>query len=190
MQRRLQECWRSAQRWRTLISAAINISESLAAVLAQCAALAHLDLGLNSIGPDGAEQGQRALQDSWGCVQRWLTLISATIRPKHTGQSAWQECWRNDPALAHLNLGGNECYNGIGAGGAESLARVLVQCEALACLNIEGDDIGAAGAVSLAGVLALCPAHAHLNLSDNGIEAVGGGRLRASWRGQSSGLLF
>jgi Ran GTPase-activating protein (RanGAP) involved in mRNA processing and transport len=31
---------------------------------------------------------------------------------------------------------------------------------------------------------------AHLNLSINGIGTVAGGRLRASWRGQASGLVL
>jgi hypothetical protein len=39
-------------------------------------------------------------------------------------------------------------------------------------------------------VLAQCPALAHLDLQCNGIEAVGKGRLRASWRGQASGLVL
>ena len=46
----------------------------------------------------------------------------------------------------------------------------------------------AAGAESLAGVLAQCTALAHLDLRVNGIDA--GGGLRASWRGQASGLLL
>jgi hypothetical protein len=33
-----------------------------------------------------------------------------------------------------------------------------------------------------------CPALAHLDLTGNDIGAVGKGRLRASWRGQASGL--
>jgi hypothetical protein len=39
-------------------------------------------------------------------------------------------------------------------------------------------------------VLGQCPALAYLNLQSNGIEAVGKGRLRASWRGQASGLVL
>jgi hypothetical protein len=40
-------------------------------------------------------------------------------------------------------------------------------------------------------VLAQCTALAHLDLREhNDIGNVGGGRLRASWRGQASGLLL
>jgi hypothetical protein len=39
-------------------------------------------------------------------------------------------------------------------------------------------------------VLTQCPALAHLNLSYNWIDTGGQGRLRASWRGQASGLLL
>ncbi len=46
------------------------------------------------------------------------------------------------------------------------------------------------GAERLAGVPAQCPALAYLDLSYNDIEAVGKGRLRASWRGQASGLVL
>jgi Ran GTPase-activating protein (RanGAP) involved in mRNA processing and transport len=73
---------------------------------------------------------------------------------------------------------------------AERLAGVMAQCPALAHLDLYGNDIGDAGAESLAGVLAQCPALAHLNLGDNVIGDVGGGRLRASWCGQPSGLVF
>jgi hypothetical protein len=37
-------------------------------------------------------------------------------------------------------------------------------------------------------VLAQCTALAHLDLRTNDIGTVGQGRLRASWRGQASGL--
>ena len=90
MQSGLQECWRSAQLWCTLISSAIIISEQpgqslrLAGVLAQCAALTHLNLFGNQIGTAGAESFAGVLA----------------------------QC----PALAHLNLGGNR----IGDAGAES----------------------------------------------------------------------
>jgi hypothetical protein len=59
-------------------------------VLAQCAALAQLDLGFNSIGPAGAEQGQRALQECWSSAQRWLTLISATMASKLSGEGGFE----------------------------------------------------------------------------------------------------
>jgi hypothetical protein len=65
MQRGLQECWRSAQRWRTLISAAILVSEQLArrlaGVLGQCRELVHLNLSGNNICAVGKER----LRASW-----------------------------------------------------------------------------------------------------------------------------
>jgi hypothetical protein len=67
---------------------------------------------------------------------------------------------------------------------------VLGQCTALAHLDLSFNEIGDAGAESLAGVLAQCPALAYLDLQDNDIGTVGEGRLRASWRGQSSGLFL
>jgi Ran GTPase-activating protein (RanGAP) involved in mRNA processing and transport len=89
-------------------------------------------------------------------------------------------------ALAHLNLRSN----GIEAAGAESFAGVLGQCPALALLNLGYNALGRAGAESFAGVLAQCTALAHLDLYNNDIEAVGKERLRASWRGEASGLLL
>jgi Ran GTPase-activating protein (RanGAP) involved in mRNA processing and transport len=73
------------------------------------------------------------------------------------------------PALAHLNLSGNE----IGPAGAGRLAGLLTQCAALAQIDLRANAIGPAGAELLAGVLAQCPALAHLNLWGNQIgEAV------------------
>jgi Ran GTPase-activating protein (RanGAP) involved in mRNA processing and transport len=67
---------------------------------------------------------------------------------------------------------------------------VLAQCTALAHLDLCGNQIGTAGAYSLAGVLAQCPALARLNLRYNQIGSDAAERLRASWRGQQSGLLL
>jgi hypothetical protein len=44
--------------------------------------------------------------------------------------------------------------------------------------------------MSFAGVLAQGRALAHLDLRGNGIEADATERLRASWRGQASGLVL
>jgi hypothetical protein len=79
-QRPLQECWRSAQRWLTSFSAT---------KLAQCPALAHLDLSLNG----SAMPEQTGSQECWRSAQRWLTSISATMRSDQPGQIALQECW-------------------------------------------------------------------------------------------------
>ena len=69
-----------------------------------------------------------------------------------------------------------------------SLAGVMGQCASLTRLFLSCNSIGPEGAESLAGVLAQCPALDYLALQDNNIGAVGEGRLRASWRGQASGL--
>ena len=101
-----------------------------------------------------------------------------------------------------LNLGGDSSHldlsgNYIAPDGAESLARVLGQCPALAHLNLRSNRIGKGrtgptddGANSLAGVLGQCTALAHLDLSDNELGVVGRGKVRASWGGQASGLLL
>ena len=74
---------------------------------------------------------------------------------------------------------------------AERLAGVVAQCPALAHLDLsDNHNFGAAGAERLAGVLGQCRELVHLNLRVNDIGDVGGGRLRASWRGQASGLRF
>ena len=66
--------------------------------------------------------------------------------------------------------------------GAQSIAGALAQCTALAHLDLEGNFIGAVGAESLAGVLAQCSLLAHLNLRCNCIEAAGAESLgRVLW---------
>jgi hypothetical protein len=81
-------------------------AERLAEVLAQCPALAHLDLSFNSnFGAGGAERlagvlgrcrelenltsaqpGHRGLQECWRSAQRWLASISSTIGSKLSGK--------------------------------------------------------------------------------------------------------
>ena len=67
---------------------------------------------------------------------------------------------------------------------------MLVQCAALTHLNLCYNQKGAAGAERFAGVLAQCTMLAHLNLCGNSIGTVGKGGIRASWRGQASGLVL
>jgi hypothetical protein len=69
----------------------------------------------------------------------------------------------------HLDL----CGNGIGPSGAESVARVLGQCAALAHLDLCESQIGPVRAGTLAGVLAQCSAQDHLYLSESQIEPEG-----------------
>jgi hypothetical protein len=59
-------------------------AERIAGVLAQCPALAHLNLG----GIDIRADGQGALQECWGSVQRWPTSMSVTIWSDKTGLRA------------------------------------------------------------------------------------------------------
>ncbi len=70
-----------------------------------------------------------------------------------------------------------------------------LQCRALAHLDISINAIGADGTGRLAEVLVQCPALARLDLRHNGdrhnaIGAVGSAKLRASWLGLASDLLL
>jgi hypothetical protein len=216
MQRGLQECWRSAQRWLTSIST----------------------------GTGSAVPWQVALQECWRSAHRWLTSISATAPLRfeathiHVSRITTLELPRfifelcaewlaggvlaQCRALVHLDLRENYLFaagaeslagvlgqcaalahlnlhdNYIGDAGAKSLAGVLPQCTALAHLDLSLNQIGdantghngIAGAEILAGVLGQCAALAHLNLSYNDFETDGAERLLASWHGQASGLLL
>jgi Ran GTPase-activating protein (RanGAP) involved in mRNA processing and transport len=153
---------------------------SLAGVLAQCSALVHLNLSHNWIGAAGTEQIAGVLGQCAALTH--LDLCYNNIGPN--GVEGLAGVLGQCASLAHLNLS----YNTLRDAGAESLAGMLAQCTALAHLNLRCNEIGQAGAESFAGVLAQCPALAHLDLSGNDIEA--GGGLRASWRGQASGLLL
>ncbi len=130
---------------------------------------------------------QRGLQKCWHSVQRWGTLISAAILiSEKPGQRGLQDLLGQCRELVHLNLS----YNDIGAAGTERLAGVLGQCAALAHLNLNGNKIGEEGAERLARVLGQCLPLAHLDFRGNDIGTVGKERLRASWRGQASGLVL
>jgi Ran GTPase-activating protein (RanGAP) involved in mRNA processing and transport len=186
-------------------------AERLAGVLAQCPALAHLDLSLNyNFGAGGAERlagvlGQCPALADLNLNRNYIGAggaeMLAGVLPQFTALAHLDLSWNQIgaggtqrlagvlgqcPALAHLNLSCNQ----IGPGGAERLAGVLPQCPALAHLNLCCNRIEAAGAERLAGVLAQCEALAHLNLRANDIGTVGVGRIRASWRGQASGLVL
>jgi hypothetical protein len=140
--------------------------ERFAGVLAQCPALAHLDLSGNSdFGAAGAERLAGVLGQCRELVH--LNLSGNDIGAGGTERLAGvlPQC----PALAHLNL----FYNRIGPAGAERLAGVLPQCPALVHLNLSYNWIGPAGAERLAGVLGQCAALVHLDLYGNQIEAAG-----------------
>ncbi len=87
MQDGLQQCWRSAQRWRSWIWAQIHSAgaESLAEVQGQCAEPAHLNLHCLGIGADGASR-LAGLQERCNSAQRWLTSISNTMASKMSGK--------------------------------------------------------------------------------------------------------
>jgi hypothetical protein len=150
-----------------------HVTETLAGVLAQCPALAHLDVSGNSY--FGAAGAKRLA----GVLGQCRELVHLNLRGNKIGAGGAEslagvlpQC----PALAHLDLS----FNQIGPGGAESLAGVLVQCAALAHLNLSENGIGPAGAEMIAGVLAQCAALAHLSLCGNGIGPAGAGAVHSA----------
>jgi hypothetical protein len=122
-------------------------AERLAEVLAQCPALAHLDLSGNSnFGAAGTERLA-------GVLGQYRELVHLNLSSQEMGSAG--------------------DYNYIGDTGAESLAGVLAQCTALTHLDLSCNRIDTAGTKRLAGVLAQCAALAHLNLCWNDIDTVG-----------------
>ncbi len=186
-------------------------AERFAGVLAQCPALAHLDLRGNfHCGAGGAERlggvlgqsrelvhlnlsgnqiGDAGAKSLAGQMSQCSTLVHLNLswnRISDAGAESVAGVLAQCRALVHLDLSDNS----IGADGTGRLARVLEQCRALAHLNLCGNQMGTQGAGVLAGVLPQCRALAHLNLSNNGIEAGAAERLRASWHGEVSDLLL
>jgi Ran GTPase-activating protein (RanGAP) involved in mRNA processing and transport len=165
-------------------------AERLAGVLAQCPALAHLDLSGNSgFGAAGAEFLARVLGQ---CRE----LVHVNLSRNHIGAGGAERLagvLAQCPVLAHLDLSwnqiGNVQHNQLGYNNIEvgSLAEVLGQCAALAHLDLRGNEIGARGTDSLARVLPQCTALAHLNLSWNMIGA-GGANSLAGVLGQCAAL--
>jgi hypothetical protein len=158
-------------------------AERLVGVLAKCPALAHLDLsGNTNFGATGAGR----LAGVLGQCRALAHLNLCGHRIDDAGAGSFAGVLGHCSALAHLDLQ----HNNIGPDGVESLAGVLGQCPALSHLDLGWNRIGPGGAESLAGVLGLCPALALLNLNGQRIGRAGRERLRASWRGQASGLLY
>ena len=89
------------------------------------------------------------------------------------------------PELVKLELQGNN----IQSRGAHGLAGELAQCTALAHLNLRNSMIRPK-VDGLTGILGQCSALTHLDLSQNNIGPSYETRLRASWCGEASGLLF
>jgi Ran GTPase-activating protein (RanGAP) involved in mRNA processing and transport len=108
MPRSLQEFWRSAQRWRTLISANSNFgaagTERLAGVLGQCRELVHLTLKCNDIGSAGAESLAGVLPQCAALAH--LDLYFNQIA--EAGAKSLAEVLGQCASLAHLNLGNNK----------------------------------------------------------------------------------
>jgi hypothetical protein len=140
-------------------------AERLAGVLGQCRELVHLNLSWNFIGAGGAESLAGVLPQCTALTQLDLGYNLISDAGAESRAKVLSQC----PALAHLNL----CYNEIEAAGVERLARVLGQCAALAHLDLSFNFIGPGGAETLAGVLAQCPALARLDLNSNEIGDAG-----------------
>jgi Ran GTPase-activating protein (RanGAP) involved in mRNA processing and transport len=112
-------------------------AERLAEVLAQCQALAHLDLQCNWNFEGGAARLGGVLAQCSALAH--LNLFGNQIRP--AGAESLAGVLAQCAALAHLDLG----LNNIGPDGAERLAGVLPQCTVLAHLNLRYNDIGTVG---------------------------------------------
>ena len=125
-------------------------AERLAGVLAECPALAHLNLSCNIISISFAFLPRIAL--SFAFLPRLRSLDLSNNQLGAAGAECLAGVLGQCTALAHLDLSGN-----IIRAGAESLAGVLGQCAALAHLNLSYNGIEAAGAERLAGALAQCP---------------------------------
>jgi hypothetical protein len=145
-------------------------AERLAGVLAQCPALAHLDLSGSF---NFREAGAQRLA---GVLGLYRDLVHLNLSGNHIGAGGVERLagvLAQCRALAHLDLS----YNQIGDAGAERLAGVLGQCTALSHLNLSCNVIGDAGSEFLAGVLPQCTALAHLDLGWNQIGPSGADRL-------------
>jgi hypothetical protein len=93
-------------------------TEGFAGVLAQCPALAHLDLCCNEISPAGTDSLEGVLAKCAALAHLNLGLLAGVL----------VQC----AALAHLN----PSFNQIGNAGAVSFAGVLAKCAALAHLDL------------------------------------------------------
>ena len=134
-------------------------------VLAQCPALAHLDLSdLCGFGTAEAERLEGALGQC-----RELVYLNYLGNKRPAGGAVLAGVPTICPALVHLYLTGNR----IGDIGAGRLAEVLKQCEALVTLDLGRNEVGAAGAERLAGGLAQCTTLTYLGLGNNSIGPAG-----------------
>ena len=91
-----EECWRSAERWCTLISVAIRSAMLGQKVLQECWRSAErwltsisASMALNAVMTSDQTE-QRALQECWGSAQRWLTSSSAPMESKLSGKGGFE----------------------------------------------------------------------------------------------------
>jgi hypothetical protein len=166
-------------------------AKRLARVLAQCPALAHLDLSGNSVfGAAGAKRLAGVLVQCRELVH--LNLSGNQIGP--AGADSLAGVLGQCAALTHLdlscnNMGSNPPWNR--SGGAEKLAGVLAQCTALAHLDLSWNQIGDRDGQRLARVMTQCPSLTYLNLRGNCFTSFSTrGSLRALWCGESCGDFF
>jgi Ran GTPase-activating protein (RanGAP) involved in mRNA processing and transport len=169
---------------------------SLAPVLAKCPAMFQLDLERNMIGEEGAGAlavvlSQCARLSYLNLARNWIEdegvrrLVEGLVPPslsemedEGTSTPPPPPRFSTPPpprcfALSHLNLSDN----GIGEGGAVSLAEVLSQCPYLFHLDLQNNRIEAEGARRLSGVLGQCRALSYLDLDSNAIGAEGAGSV-------------
>ena len=136
-------------------------TDAIFRVLAQCSVLSHLDLGLNRMGPSGAESLAPVLGQF--ATLTHLNLSGNLIGPK--GARSLGRVLGNFTALVHLDLSGNV----LGADGAQSLVGVLVHSTTLTKLDLGFNEIGPEGAENLM-MLVQCTALTHIILDANFID--------------------
>ena len=157
-------------------------AERLAAVLAQCPALAHLNLSGNGIRRAGAASlapvlGQCTALTHLNLNRNFIEAAGLARLAGVLGQFS---------ALSFLDLGANN----LDFAGAKILAGLLAQCTALTHLSLEDNRIGAAGAARIVRVLAQRPPLVSLDFSLNGLGADMKRRLAAEWRGEADDLVL
>jgi hypothetical protein len=166
-----QECFRNADCWLTSISATARLEPAEQESLWECFRIAERWLTWIS-----ALIGLEPTQQQWDRIRgsrqacRSAGAVPSAFSPQSQRQFHWrpwsQKACRSAGecrALAHLDLS----INATGADGAGRLAKVLVQCPALARFDLR-----------------------HNGDRHNAIGAVGSAKLRASWLGLASDLLL
>jgi Ran GTPase-activating protein (RanGAP) involved in mRNA processing and transport len=128
-------------------------------VLPGCTSLAHLDLGQNRIGAEGA--GRLA-----AVLGQCASLAHLNLTGNQIGRHGVERLAAVLPlcrSLVHLNLANNQ----LGDEATGRLAAVLGQCASLAVLSLSENYITDDGAESLAQVIPLCRALTSLKLEYN-----------------------